>query len=114
MVMNYFVHSVMYTYYALSSLGIRLPRRLSMFVTTLQTAQMLVGVCISAFVAHLKWKSGNQLVCQQSYENLGLCFAIYFSFALLFMNFFRNSYFSSKKEKIAVSAHTKTNGIKND
>lgn len=92
----------MYTYYALSIVGIRIPRRFSMFVTTLQTVQMLVGVSISIFVANLKytsWKSGTSFICQQTTNNLFLCFGIYFSFALLFMNFFRTSYLLSNKNK---------------
>ncbi|KIH45730.1 GNS1/SUR4 family protein, partial [Ancylostoma duodenale] len=52
--MNYFVHSIMYTYYAIVSIGIRLPKRLSMTVTALQTTQMLIGVMISVYVLYLK------------------------------------------------------------
>ncbi|CAJ0932167.1 unnamed protein product, partial [Mesorhabditis belari] len=103
--MNYAVHSIMYTYYTLAALGIRLPKAVSMTVTTLQTTQMLVGVGISCCVLYIKSKGH---VCQQSFENLALCFAIYSSFAILFMNFFRKAYFGkrvkattaeSKKEK---------------
>ncbi|GMR46062.1 hypothetical protein PMAYCL1PPCAC_16257, partial [Pristionchus mayeri] len=52
--MNYVVHSVMYTYYAVVAAGIRLPRPLSMAVTTLQTTQMFIGVGISFIVFYCK------------------------------------------------------------
>ncbi|CAD5210706.1 unnamed protein product [Bursaphelenchus okinawaensis] len=41
--MNYAVHSLMYTYYALAAYGIRFPRIISMSITTLQTVQMLMS-----------------------------------------------------------------------
>jgi elongation of very long chain fatty acids protein 6 len=96
--MNYAVHSIMYTYYAITSAGFRLPRTLSMCVTTLQTTQMLIGVGISIYVARLKWTQGFSF-CQQSNENLILCFVIYISFAFLFMRFFAKAYLF-KKDKI--------------
>ncbi|GMR44685.1 hypothetical protein PMAYCL1PPCAC_14880, partial [Pristionchus mayeri] len=94
--MNFFEHSLMYTYYAIRAAGIRLPRSLSMAITTLQTTQMLIGVAISFIVFYLKLQ-GN--VIQQSFENLYFCFAIYASFAVLFMNFFSKSYLEKKEEK---------------
>ncbi|KAF8364191.1 hypothetical protein PRIPAC_91114 [Pristionchus pacificus] len=93
--MNYGVHALMYAYYALTAAGIRLPRSFSMVITTLQTTQMLIGVAISFAVLHYKLQGR---IMQQSYENLLLCFAIYSSFAVLFMNFFHKSYLK-KREK---------------
>ncbi|GMS80884.1 hypothetical protein PENTCL1PPCAC_3058, partial [Pristionchus entomophagus] len=87
--MNYAVHAIMYSYYAVTAVGIRPPRCFSLLITTLQTTQMLIGVIISFTVLHYKLQGR---VIQQSYENLLLCFAIYTSFAVLFMNFFQNSY----------------------
>uniref|UniRef100_A0A0K0FJQ8 Elongation of very long chain fatty acids protein n=1 Tax=Strongyloides venezuelensis TaxID=75913 RepID=A0A0K0FJQ8_STRVS len=96
--MNFSVHSVMYTYYALTSIGFRFPKIISMSVTILQTGQMLIGVAISCYVYYLR-SIVNIVPCQQSYENLTLCFSIYLSFAILFMNFFIKSYFSRKDIK---------------
>ncbi|VDK64601.1 unnamed protein product [Cylicostephanus goldi] len=94
--MNYFVHSIMYTYYAIVSTGIRLPKRLSMTVTALQTTQMLIGVAISVYVLYLKL---NGAVCQQSFDNLAICFAIYASFLILFSKFFNSAYLVKKKQQ---------------
>ncbi|KAE9553564.1 hypothetical protein FO519_003204 [Halicephalobus sp. NKZ332] len=97
--MNYGVHSIMYTYYALTSMGYRIPKPLAASVTILQTTQMLVGVYLSVSVALLKFNNPDQ-PCQQSNQNLGICFFIYATFAFLFMRFFFRTYFSkSGKEK---------------
>lgn len=94
--MNYAVHTIMYAYYAITAAGIRLPRILSMVITTLQTSQMLVGVAISFIVLYYKLQGK---IMQQSMENLSICFAIYASFAVLFMNFFNKSYLTKKEKK---------------
>jgi hypothetical protein len=95
----------MYTYYAIRATGRwRIPRRISMIVTTLQTAQMLIGVCISICVYRLKMAS---IPCQQSFDNLYLCFAIYATFALLFIKFFYTTYIRRMPTSynVAVSHH---------
>ncbi|CAI4232833.1 unnamed protein product [Auanema sp. JU1783] len=96
--MNYFVHSIMYTYYAIASLGYRLPKIVSMTVTALQTAQMLIGVAISVLVLFIKL---NGQLCQQSYDNLAICFAIYASFLILFSSFFNTAYLTTRPKKDA-------------
>lgn len=97
--MNYLVHSIMYTYYAVTSVGYRLPKLVSMTVTFLQTLQMLIGVGISCIVLGLKL---NGEMCQQSYDNLALSFGIYASFLVLFSSFFNNAYLVKKDKKPAV------------
>ncbi|CAJ0603244.1 unnamed protein product [Cylicocyclus nassatus] len=87
--MNYGVHALMYTYYALRSLRLRLPKQIAMVVTVLQISQMIMGIYIGFTVYRVK-SAGNQ--CQQTWENLGLCFAIYFTYFLLFCNFFYHAY----------------------
>ncbi|KAK0393120.1 hypothetical protein QR680_000064 [Steinernema hermaphroditum] len=95
--MNYFVHSIMYSYYAITSLGYRFPKAASASVTTLQLTQMIVGVGISVFVLREKLVNA---ACQQSMDNLFLCFGIYASFALLFLKFFLDAYVFKKKKKV--------------
>ncbi|KAF8354702.1 hypothetical protein PRIPAC_96325 [Pristionchus pacificus] len=87
--MNYGVHSLMYSYYALAAAGVRMPRAVSMVITTLQTTQMFTGVAISFIVFY--WKLQGRYM-QQSFENLFLCFAVYVSFAVLFSDFFSKAY----------------------
>ncbi|KAF7636986.1 Elongation of very long chain fatty acids protein, partial [Meloidogyne graminicola] len=83
--LNYMVHSIMYTYYAAACLGLRAPKWVSM--------SMLIGVSISLYVAFLKLtQDNNTFVCQQSIQNMCICFTIYSAFAILFSRFFVNAY----------------------
>ncbi|EGT33792.1 CBN-ELO-4 protein [Caenorhabditis brenneri] len=97
--MNYFAHSLMYTYYTVSAIGYRMPKWVSMTVTTVQTVQMLAGVGITWMV--YKVKADYKLPCQQSMANLYLAFVIYVTFAILFIQFFVKAYIvkSAKKSK---------------
>ncbi|KAL7080483.1 hypothetical protein ACQ4LE_000838 [Meloidogyne hapla] len=90
--LNYMVHSVMYAYYAAACIGLRAPKWISMSVTAMQTTQMLIGVLISLYVAFLKWTQDINFVCQQSVQNMCICFTIYSAFAVLFTRFFVNAY----------------------
>ncbi|CAG9539363.1 unnamed protein product [Cercopithifilaria johnstoni] len=92
--MNFFVHSIMYSYYSITSWGIRPPKLFPIIVTVLQTSQMLIGVFISIMVLKQKLKNA---VCQQSMDNLALGFAIYSSFAVLFIRYFHDTYMRPKK-----------------
>ncbi|KAK6021760.1 hypothetical protein OSTOST_12562 [Ostertagia ostertagi] len=46
-------------------------------------------------------KQNDRLVCQQSFDNLAICFAIYASFLILFSKFFNTAYLV-KREKTAI------------
>ncbi|GMT23477.1 hypothetical protein PFISCL1PPCAC_14774, partial [Pristionchus fissidentatus] len=118
--MNYGVHAVMYSYYAARCLKIRTPKFLAMFITILQISQMVVGVTISVAVYRIK-SSGES--CQQSWENLLLGSTIYFSYFILFCNFFYHTYLKKsnryavleKKETEAVdSTKEHQNGVKSE
>jgi hypothetical protein len=89
MCMNYFVHSIMYSYYASRSIGVKLPSYLPMTITTLQLTQMVVGCYVSTMVYLTK---RSQVPCHQTFENLYFCFFIYFTYFLLFAKFFYKAY----------------------
>jgi len=103
--MNFVAHSFMYTYYSAMSVGIRVNRSLACCVTLIQIAQMLAGVGISLILYHVK--TATDQPCQQSMGNLHFAFAIYASFAFLFMRFFMRTYLASSstgcKKKVADS-----------
>ncbi|KAK0411344.1 hypothetical protein QR680_005611 [Steinernema hermaphroditum] len=105
--MNFVAHSLMYTYFAITSLGVRVHRKIAATVTLVQTVQMLAGVGISLFVVYIKTQTKHK--CQQSFGNLNLAFAIYLSFAFLFMRFFVRSYLSSANKTKVLSAAKKMN-----
>ncbi|MFH4975821.1 hypothetical protein AB6A40_002530 [Gnathostoma spinigerum] len=100
--MNYAVHAFMYSYYALRSLHFRLPKSAAMMVTVLQIMQMIGGVTIGLSILKIKL-SGEE--CQQTWNNLYFSFMIYFSYFLLFCNFFYNAYIK-KGNRYKVSKKT--------
>jgi len=87
--MNYHVHAFMYSYYALRSCGIRFPKWIPMSITCMQLSQMVVG-CFVAVEAYRTKQKGQ--FCQQTYENLYFAFGIYFTYFLLFAQFFYDVY----------------------
>ncbi|CAG9535289.1 unnamed protein product [Cercopithifilaria johnstoni] len=96
-VANFLVHSVMYTYFAVASYGIRPPKIVSMALTMLQTVQMFAGISVLAYVYHIK--TGTNLPCQQSMQNLLFGALLYVTFAVLFIQYFISNYFP-KSDKI--------------
>lgn len=108
MVMNYCVHSIMYSYYALKAKRVRIPRFVSMCITSLQIVQMVVGfgVTLNVFLVKLSGRD-----CNHSLENATSALLMYTSYLLLFLHFFYKSYTvpSSAKEVQANGVrHVKT------
>ena len=93
MLMNYFVHSVMYTYYALASIGIRTPKFVSMSITTMQILQMVGGVAAVLYVRD-QLASGHSCAVRQEIVTSGLL--MYGSYFVLFVKFFVDAYVSKK------------------
>lgn len=89
MVMNYFVHSIMYSYYALKALKIRVPNMIAMLITTLQILQMMVGTAITTMA--LLYRSQG-LPCQMSNGCAAVSLVIYISYFVLFAHFFYGRY----------------------
>ncbi|TKR86624.1 hypothetical protein L596_011179 [Steinernema carpocapsae] len=97
-VMNFVAHSLMYTYFAITALGIRINRAIAACVTLVQISQMVIGVAISIFVYYIKTRTDHK--CQQSFGNLKLAFLIYSSYLVLFVRFFSRTYLSAPKKSV--------------
>lgn len=97
-VMNYCVHSLMYTYYALRAMGKRPPKVTAMVVTSLQIIQMIVGSLVNIW--SLQYINAGQ-PCNVSHLNIKLSLLMYLSYFALFLRFFIKAYISpsGKKEK---------------
>nr|KAG5691301.1 hypothetical protein BaRGS_014000 [Batillaria attramentaria]KAG5702774.1 hypothetical protein BaRGS_003648 [Batillaria attramentaria] len=93
MVMNYIVHSLMYTYYALRAMRFRFPKFISIVITTLQLMQMIIGVVINVLTYQAKARGE---FCQQTYENLQYSSIMYFTYFVLFAHFFYTTYVIEK------------------
>ena len=87
---NYFIHTIMYAYYAMATLGIRFPKIIPLCITSMQLAQMLFGIYVSIYSIKN---------CEQS-DNGTPYWALvtYASYAVLFGNFFIQSYVVGKKK----------------
>jgi len=94
--MNFCVHSLMYSYYALRALKFKIPRFVMVTITGLQTIQMLIGVSLSAYVFNLKVRS---LPVHQTWGNLVFQSVMYFSYLYLFSKFFYNAYIAKRHPK---------------
>jgi len=89
MVLNYSVHSMMYSYFAFKALRFRIPKFISVSITSLQIFQMVVGLVVSLNVMVLRYRGQE---CHQTMENAVAAVLMYFSYFLLFVHFFYKAY----------------------
>ena len=89
--MNYLVHSVMYTYFAFSTLRL-VPKWFPVFIITgMQIAQMFVGM----FICGVSWYYKLTRPCANNFTNLQLGGLMYLSYLGLFVQFAWSKYSSS-------------------
>ena len=93
---NYGIHSVMYSYYALRALNVRIPKGIAIAITISQTIQMIFGLFVTLFALYHKSKGTN---CKTSYSVLYCLIVIFVTYFILFVNFFINSYLKTSNEK---------------
>ncbi|XP_042885566.1 elongation of very long chain fatty acids protein 6-like isoform X4 [Penaeus japonicus] len=102
--MNYLVHSVMYSYYALKALKFRVPRWISMGITTAQLAQMVMGAAVNIWAYQVK-QAGNE--CHVSYDNIKISLLMYISYFVLFAHFFCRAYVVKGDKQVGASQDKK-------
>ena len=104
--MNYFVHSVMYFYFAVCQYSTIL-RPIRSVVTLLQLAQMVIGVSIS--VLSYIYANDEATVCSVTYDSdyFMYSFVMYFSYLLLFLKLFLDSYVFKTRKVAKVDAAKK-------
>ena len=95
-VMNFFVHSIMYTYYAFQAVNLRLPKVISMTITSIQMAQMVAGVYFIWYTAGILLKNKP---CHQTIAVVASGGVMYASYFLLFLNFFCQAYIFGRKAR---------------
>ena len=86
---NFFVHSIMYSYYMLKAAGVRVPRAVSKVITLLQLVQFACGMATTLYT-YVQKSSGVE--CDASYTFLKFGLAMYLSYFVLFLNFFFQRY----------------------
>lgn len=95
-VMNYCVHSIMYSYYGLRAWGYAPPRQVAMIITSLQLLQMIIGCGINMW-AHQLLQQGVE--CHVTPFNVKLSIAMYFSYFVLFARFFYKAHVNREGKK---------------
>jgi len=98
--MNYFVHSVMYGYYAAMGSAKMRPKvkKFAIYITLLQLLQMVVGIFVTV-KAVMYQASGHPCRVNKTNSIMGL--AMYASYFVLFFIFFLGRYVSAEKPKKA-------------
>lgn len=89
--LNAFVHTVMYSYYALKASGqFKIPTKVNLAITTLQILQMVIGCGINIYAGYNMLVLGGN--CQTTKNNLIASLLMYLSYFVLFGHFFYKTY----------------------
>ncbi|XP_023784992.1 elongation of very long chain fatty acids protein 6-like [Cyanistes caeruleus] len=92
--LNLSIHFVMYLYYTVTAMGFRVPRSITMLITTSQMVQMTGFVIMNIFIVF--WMDDK--LCQTTWTMLFLSSSLYTTLLALFSNFFVKAYLSSNQK----------------
>ncbi|NXR94140.1 ELOV6 protein, partial [Hypocryptadius cinnamomeus] len=92
--LNFSVHVVMYLYYALAAMGIRVPHSITRLITASQIVQIIGFVIMNIFIFF--WKDDK--LCQITWPLFLLSSSFYTILFALFFNFFVKTYLSSTQK----------------
>lgn len=95
--MNFCIHAIMYGYFALRAIRIRVPRAIQQLITILQLTQMLVGCVINLSALDYKRQG---FVCDTTTENIIVSLILYASYLALFAHFFYQTYIRKSKVRL--------------
>lgn len=87
--MNYCIHSVMYSYYAIRASGRKISSKIALGITILQLTQMILGVGITMFAFMTKFRGDSCVITDDVFY---FSMAIYTTYAMLFMRFLYQRY----------------------
>ena len=94
--MNFSVHFIMYSYYAVKCKKLlpNLPKFIPKTITTLQILQMVIGTFLQFYILANR-KNG----CYTTIGHIASGFLMYFSYLILFCKFFVDSYVRNKNKQ---------------
>uniref|UniRef100_A0A8B9DJV0 Elongation of very long chain fatty acids protein n=1 Tax=Anser cygnoides TaxID=8845 RepID=A0A8B9DJV0_ANSCY len=93
-VMNFSVHTFMYSYYSVRAAGFRVPRYIAMAITFSQILQMLIAIIVNVLL--IFWMEDK--VCPVTWSNVSFSSLMYLSYLVLFCNFFFKAYLTSTQK----------------
>ncbi|RWS30522.1 elongation of very long chain fatty acids protein 6-like protein [Leptotrombidium deliense] len=106
--MNYFVHSLMYGYYACRAFQCKIPRYAAICITTLQIIQMVLGFYVSFYAFEAKLRG---VYCEIPMKTATIGITMYIAFFYMFAQFFVQTYLPSLKgAKQCSPSATRSNG----
>ncbi|NXY62713.1 ELOV6 protein, partial [Callaeas wilsoni] len=92
--LNLAIHSVMYSYYTVTAMGIRVPSSFTRLLTTSQIVQITGFVIMNIFIFF--WKDDK--LCQITWPAFLSSLGFYTTLCALFSNFFMKTYLSSTQK----------------
>ncbi|MBN3276032.1 ELOV6 protein, partial [Polyodon spathula] len=110
MTMNYLAHALMYSYYAARAAGVRVPRPLAMLITTMQIAQMVMGLVVSGLVFF--WMQDGR--CFSYLDNILWASLMYLSYLFLFLSFFYQTYIKGGSSSRYSGSNSSKKTVKED
>ncbi|KAK4820909.1 hypothetical protein QYF61_008141 [Mycteria americana] len=93
-VLNFSVHAVLYSYYAMQAAGFQLSRFIAMAITFSQMLQMLAYIILNVLIIF----SMEDKVCHTTWPTVFLSSVMYLSLLVLFCNFFFKTYLRSTQK----------------
>ena len=104
--MNFTIHSIMYTYYALRAADVKISSRIALLITSGQILQMILGLT-TCIIGLIKYSKGDYCDMSLGVSLSGLM--LYSSFAYLFCDFFYKAYFVRGKKVRSEKSREKEN-----
>lgn len=88
---NAFVHTLMYFYYFVMALKYRVPSAIALAITTIQILQMFIGIGVNGYWIYL-YLNGFQCACQAPLTIITCACLMYGTYLYLFLDFFVKRY----------------------
>lgn len=97
--LNFAVHFVMYTYYALSAAKVvQKPRQIKVAITAMQLIQFVISIGVTIYASFELWAGRH---CDTNWTNIFWTMILYVSFLYFFLRFFYDSYVKRpEKQKV--------------
>jgi len=94
---NAFVHTIMYFYYFLTGMKVKVPNSIAFSITILQITQMFVGIGTNGYWIYYYFTGPTTCSNESPWILMSSCIVMYGSYLFLFLQFFVKRYLGSGK-----------------